>query len=376
VNLHILRNDVVRDARVLRITGSLVASKLFENVTIAGLSDGEAPGAIDLEGRHIWRPELQSRGLPKILPAQGIKLLEWRVRILQQFGSGPVSVVHCHDLIPLPIAAAIARKTGAKLVYDAHELESEMTGLTPLRKKLALRLERRYMPRVDATITVSPSIVGWYQNTYPDVPVTLVRNVPEPMEAGSQPVPLRARLGVGDGSLLFLHVGGLQQGRSVPTMLEAFSNPEVHHHLAFLGDGPLRPQVTEVAQRQANVHWIPPVLPSEVVRHLAGADVGLSLIEDVSLSYRYCLPNKLFESLLAGIPVLCSSLPDQAEMIRSVQGGWIIEPRAGSLVERLRTLDRETVTRLAADLPARTRHLTWANESRSLIDLYRDLLMS
>jgi glycosyltransferase involved in cell wall biosynthesis len=374
MNLHILGNSVVQDSRVLRTTGSLVEAELFDEVAIAGLSDGDGPEYMETGGRQIWRPKLRSRGLPKNLPAQGVKLLEWQHRIVRRFGGLPVSVVHCHDLIPLPIAATIARRTGAKLVYDAHELETEATGLSPRRQKLARRLEQRYMPRVNATITVSPSIVSWYQQAYPGVPVTLLRNIPEQLSLDAPPAPLRSTLGVPEDALLFLHVGGLQQGRSIPTLLDAFAQAGIRHHLAFLGDGPLRADVIAAAGRQRNVHWVAPVPPTEVVRHMAGADVGVSLIEDVSLSYQYCLPNKLFESLAAGVPVLSSDLPDQSELLRSVDGGWLIEPRIGPLVERLRTLDRETVARVAADLPARTRHLTWENESRALLDLYRGLL--
>ena len=93
-------------------------------------------------------------------------------------------VVHCLDVEPLPIGVRLKQLTGAKLVYDAHELETERTHLKKLRKRIVRVSERRCKPYVDAMITVSPSIQNWYRERFPRVPVSLVRNVPTRPDAG------------------------------------------------------------------------------------------------------------------------------------------------------------------------------------------------
>jgi glycosyltransferase involved in cell wall biosynthesis len=102
--------------------------------------------------------------------------------------------------------------------------------------------------------------------------------------------------------------------------------------------------------------------------------VGLSLTEDSCLNHRFCLPNKVFESLVAGVPVLCSDLPDQADLIRAHEGGWTVGASIGSLVRRLSEISVDEVRRLRAGLPSRVSGLGWDREAERLLELYRRLL--
>jgi len=373
INLHLVGNPVAHDSRVLKETASLAGSGLFEQVRVLGLAAGKARSASE-GARLIEEVALRSRPLPKSLFFQSLKFMEWRWRLLRESRGLPVGVVHCHDLLPLPIAVRLKRRTGARLVYDAHELETERVGLRGLRRALARRTERRLMRHVDALVTVSPSIVEWYRARYPQVEVVLVRNVPERAEQAAAVEPLRARLGVPDDAVLFISIGSFVRGRGIERVLEAFSGPAVRHHVVFMGFGVLAEQIDAAAASCPRIHRIPAVAPSEVLRFAAGADVGLSLIEDSSLSYRYCLPNKVFESLVAGVPVLCSNLPDQADLVRSHEGGWTVGASLDALVQRLSEISIEEVRRFRADLPNRVSELGWDREAEELIDLYRRLL--
>lgn len=111
--------------------------------------------------------------------SQAVKFLEWQDHLVKAYKGKTLEVIHCHDLEPLPIAVQLKKITGAKLIYDAHELETERNGLKGIRKKLSQWQEQRLMPFVDHLITVSPSILDWYARRYRSIPVSLVRNIPQ-----------------------------------------------------------------------------------------------------------------------------------------------------------------------------------------------------
>ena len=374
LNLHIVRNPVSHDSRVLKETATLRDLGLFAAVEIAGFHEPGYTEHEDLDGRHLWRVVLSSRRLPKNLLGQAVKFAEWRHRLVDHYRDRSLSVIHCHDLDPLPIAVRLKRLTGARLVYDAHELETEQTAAWSLRKALMRRTERHGMPWVDAMITVSPSIRDWYNRAYPGLPVTLVRNVPQ-RPAGAIPrVDLRGRLAVPDDALLFLYLGGLAGGRGIENMLAAFASEGVGHHLLVLGNGPLAGAVVEACTRCPRLHYLPAVPPVQVLGYAAGADIGVSLIEDTCLSYRYCLPNKLFESMIAGLPVLVSDLPDQRRFVEDYRAGWVCAPDTPAIVATLAGIDRAAWSAVRVGLAERTRKLGWHDEAANLAALYASLV--
>lgn len=370
VNLHIVRNTVSNDSRVLKETEALQRSGCFSRIDIAGFHKPGYAEHEDFDGRALWRVKLKTRPLPKDIVSQALKFTEWQNRIVMHYRSQNLTAVHCHDLEPLPIAVRLKKLTGARLVYDAHELETERNGLKGLRKSLARHTENRNLKWIDAMITVSPSIQRWYAQQVPDLPVELVRNIPQRRHIAASPKDLRGRFSVSDDALLFIYLGGLARGRGIENMLAAFSDASIEHHLLLMGDGPLAGASRAAAETCDRIHYLPPVPPADVLAHAAGADVGISLIQDTCLSYRYCLPNKLFESVLAGLPVLVSDLPDQRQFVERYQAGWITSPETPAIIDSLRMITRDTWQQTRQGLAQRGQELDWQNEAARLIQLY------
>lgn len=373
--LHIVRNSVSHDSRVLKET-SEVSTKYCDlhELHIAGFLESGYQLNEELDGRRVFRVNLWTRKLPKSLVFQALKYLEWTTVLLRRCSRLDIRLIHCHDIEPLPIAVILKKLTGAKLIYDAHELETERNAISGIRKQLSGLAERKCINYVDHIITVSPSIRDWYERQYPNKPVSLVRNIPSSVYAGASPFPLRETLGIHNDALLFLYLGGLSKGRGVEAILEGFEHSDVPHHVLFMGSGPLTDQVKAYAHRCARIHYRSPVPPSEVLSFAQGADIGLCLIEDTCLSYRYCLPNKLFECLLSGLPVLASDLPDQAQIVRDHHAGWVISPQASELTRFLLNLDAHTARELRSGLRDRVSDLRWENEAKVLIGVYEQLL--
>jgi len=376
--LHLVRNNFVSDSRILKETQSLVESGVVGEIEIVALGDEHLPEHETLgPGRSVWRVPLATRArLPKDLASQSVKYAEWAARIVKRHARQRWDVIHCHDLSPLPIAVALQKRTGARLVYDAHELETEMMGLTGVRQRLARQVERRLMPRVDALITVSPSIVQWYRDHYPGLDVTLVRNIPNRPPASAAPYPWRQELGVADDGRLFIYVGNLARGRGIPFLLQVFQQPSCRHHLLFMGSGALARDIEAARASCPRIHLHPPVPLQEVVPRVAGADIGLSLVEDACLSYRYSLPNKLFECLQGGVPVVVNDLPDQGDIVRATGAGWIAQQSIPAFAAVLDGIDEADFQRKRAAARQAVDTLDWTHEARQLIDVYRRLLPS
>ena len=371
--LHIVCNPVVHDSRVLRETKTILNSGLVNGLEICGFHEPGYNAYETLDERTIRRIILTTRPLPKDLASQSIKYIEWYIRLKNLYRKAELKVIHCHDLEPLPIAVRLKKLTGARLVYDAHELAVERINIYGLRRKLAGLLEQRLISSVDALISVSPSICDWYQKRFTGTPVSLVRNIPGYPKMPVSPVPLRNYYNIPEDRLLFIYLGKLSKGRGIEKALQAFQNERVAHHIVFMGSGPLKEKVLQAGSICDRIHYHEPVSPEQVISHAAGADAGICLVEDICLNYRYCLPNKLFECLLAGLPVLASNLPDQSRIVNKYQAGWIVQHNPQDIADFLISITGGKVRELQKNLPGRVRTLCWENEEAKLIEVYKKL---
>lgn len=374
INLHIVRNSVSNDSRVLKETSTLLHSGLFSDIKIFGFSDPRFREKEVLNGLQIWRVPIATRKLKKDLLSQSVKYLEWYLRVVSAARNNFLTAIHCHDLGPLPIAARLKTLHSCKLIYDAHELETEVLGLKGLRKWLAQITEFRLINKADAIITVSPSIRNWYCSHFPNKPIYLIRNIPKKSTEPNYPSPLRNHLKIPDESLLFIYLGGLSGGRGIEMAIKAFQDPRVSHHVLFMGDGHLKEQVKTASTENPKIHYRPPVPPDAVIEYAAGADIGLCLYEDNCLNHRYCLPNKLFEYLTSGIPVLATNLVDQTNIVESYNAGWIVRPTFESVVKALTNLTIKDARALREQLDYRVSDLHWQNESVNLLNCYEEAL--
>lgn len=244
----------------------------------------------------------------------------WQPRVFQHFRRAEVAMVAAHNVWVLPLCWLLARSTGAELIYNAHELETETAAITGFKQRVARRIEAAFIRRCRAVSVVNEPIAEWYESTYGIRRPAAVGNIPAVVDAD---VAFREKLGVRSDEMLYVHTGHLVDGRSIPLILDAFSGSA--HHVAFLGDGPYRRDVEEAGRKHPNIHWVRPVEPELLVAHVREADVGLCLIErQSSLSDRLSSPNKLMEALAAGIPPLCSDLVEARRLLADAADDWIL----------------------------------------------------
>lgn len=324
-----------------------------------------------------WR-EVYQRGFRT---ARLVRYWAGAVVTARRFGA---DVVHANDGNTLAPALILRALHGTRIVYDSHELW--------LRRNVRPRLvapaveavlERAGVRRADAVLTVSPSIARWLQERYrlAESPL-LVRNIP--VWPGALPDPSRGRLrelaGLSHDDKVVSYCGGVTTGRGLEETVDALALLPEDVHLVMLGFGS-RDYVQGLLARAAaagladRVHLVGPVPSAEVPQALADADLAVVYVRPIVLSYTYSLPNKLFESIHAGLPIVAADLPDVAALVEEHGVGTVFAvPEDQEIVDEAARLAQALAQVLADPEPFR-RHtralaplLDWRHEAERLIE--------
>ena len=268
--------------------------------------------------------------------------------------------------------------TGAKLVYDAHELESNRNGLSVGLGKLVLKLERSLWRYIDGLIVVSPSIEAWYHKMIGTKLSCIVMNAPM-ADQNNEDVHkhdigyLRYRFSIPHDKQVFIYVGILGSGRGIELIVEAFKDERVDSHLVFLGYGEMAKGLQAISEDHVNIHLHPAVPHEDVIGIVSTADWGLCLVEDVSLSDFYCLPNKLFEYAFSGIQVLASNFPDITKTVDDYSLGVTTDLTKEALISALTSIQKNS-SPYSFDRE-RLRPLSWEFQEQKLIEFYDQVLI-
>lgn len=199
---------------------------------------------------------------------------------------------------------------------------------------------------------------------------------------GGRKFDIRSACGIDNDVPLIIFTGGIGgEGRGLHFAVRALAELP-GYHLAILG--PRHRQQDKWLQEQAiaaktadRLHLLPPVRPDEVVSATRGADVGICLIQDVTLSYRYAMPNKLFEMCFAGIPIVVSNLPEMGQFVTENQVGLIVDqtdPTAISAGIRAAYQRRKELAPDENRLRAIKEKYGWSAQANTLKRLYENLL--
>ena len=361
LNLLLYPSNLASPGRLVKIARSL--SPLFSRTHVVGIDQGGLPTDEAVAPTvHLTRIRGASLGAPLGGPRV---VVAWGARVYRRFARQRVAAVSAQNLFLLPLAHALARRTGAVFAYNAHELETETVGSAGLRQRLQRVIERRYIRRADVVSVVNESIAQWYREAYPGVDPVVVTNAP----TGSDGViDLRGQLGIPQDALLYLHSGYLAPGRNIPLILHAFEQVK-SAHVVFVGAGALLPEVERAAASHPNIHRLPPVEPDQVLGMTRGADVALCLIESGCLSHRMSTPNKMMEAFAAGVPALCSPLAEARRYLGDQADTWVLEDPQRDLVHALESITRADIEAFSApEIP------TWEEGAARLREAYERAL--
>ncbi len=376
----LVRNGVSLDARVLRAAGVL-ADEGFA-VTIIGSITATTPAARDrVGGVDVVRLQARSpvgllrRATRGGLPAPAAALhrtltaLDWNRRALARLLKLRPALIHANDHNTMWAALAARRLTGARVVYDSHELWPDRNGRREWRRWL-IAAESLFVRRADAVITASPGYAAALAARYRIAPPPVVRSIP------SAPVAVAENAGDATAAPVLAYAGGLMPGRGLEPAIRALARiPGLRLRLIGPGSADYSARLRDAAESAGvgeRVEFAGAVAPDALVGALRGATAGLCLIEPICRSYELTLPNKLFEYGAAGLPILGSDMPVIASTVREWDIGEIADPRDDQAVVAAvrRLLEPRRRAAILDNLRDFTAQNTWADERRLLADTY------
>lgn len=238
-------------------------------------------------------------------------------------------------------------------------------------------LEGRYIRRAHVVFTVSDSIADHLAKTYGISRPTVVRNVPWRLDVAPTAEPNGSEHSAPEPDPpVILHLGQMRASRGLEHLIAAL--PFVPRaYLVFMGYGPGQADLEALARQSPaadRIFFRAPVPPADVPREAANASVGVTLLADSCLNHRYALPNKLFEYLAAGVPVVASDLPEMRAVLESTEAGVCANPSdVRELAAALQHVcDHQSTYR------SRARHaaerFNWENEAPAFVAPFQDLL--
>lgn len=235
-------------------------------------------------------------------------------------------VIVAHDLPMLAVARALATESGARLVYDSHELYSEQE-FARWQQLTWAEIERRHIQACDRVITVNPSIAAELQRRYGLPKVFVIHNAERVESVLPRSRYLHERFSIPVGQHVLLFQGGLSAGRHLSQLVQAMGLLKTASvHLVLLGDGQLGEVLRRLVDRlglQRRVHLHPAVAQARLLSITCAADAGIIPYQPICLNNYYCTPNKLFEFIAAGLPVLASDLPELRRLVHDQQIGLV-----------------------------------------------------
>lgn len=397
----IVWNEFRNDARVLKEAQTLQAAgyavTVFALHTPGVTQEKETlPGGINVvrvARSPLWKlrktktggaasaPSSASGPIGRLTPArQALRIIArlWtHAGLLARIAWHRAAVVHAHDVNTLPTAWLAAKLSGARVVYDAHEISTSREGYNSFRGLVA-RVEGVLMPRVQGSITTTDARAKFFARAYGVPRPVVLQNRPRlTVSPASQRI--RQELQLQQPWPIVIYQGGLQQGRGLERLVRIAASVN-DAYFVFIGGGRLTAPLTALSQELGlteRVHFIPTVSLADLPSYTASADIGVQPIENTCLNHFTTDSNKLFEYLIAGLPVVATDLPEIRRIVRAFDIGLLVrESDDQQLIDALNRLvsDPQLRRTFAGNAAIAATRLNWEQQEKLLVNLYGRVL--
>ncbi len=245
----------------------------------------------------------------------------------------PADLVHAMAYMGIPIGLALGRRDRAAVVYDARDIYVDAANVARLpgsARRLFAAVERRWARRASRVVTVNEPYAEVMERRF-GVPMPLiVMNCSYRRDPPAAPQRLfHERLDLNEATRVVLYQGGFSRDRGIEQLIEALPSFPESTVLVLLGYGSLQSELkTRAAEPglSARLFVLPAVGPAELLDWVGSADVVAMPIQPTTLNHRLTTPNKLFEAMAAGVPVVASDLPGMAPIVRETGCGVLCDP--------------------------------------------------
>jgi glycosyltransferase involved in cell wall biosynthesis len=292
-------------------------------------------------------------------------------------------IVHVHDLPFLRIAARLAAAWDAPLVFDAHEIYYVHHSIPRGRRKRLIRDERRFAKRASLFITVNDAIAEFFCRMHGNLNYLVLMNCADgcrdPDRAACR-AELRRMARLAEGDRIVLYQGWIASERNLDTLVRSAAGFPSDAYLVVIGYGEHQKDLERIAEEEGigdRVRFLGRIEPDRIMSLTRGADLGVIPYQPVDLNHELCSPNKFFEFVQAGVPVVAHDLVFFRNMKAQygvVETADLSNPSrmTAAIVGLLEDAERLAEMRDACERAAGP--LSWETESRKLVRAYRALL--
>ncbi|TVR44145.1 MAG: glycosyltransferase [Bacteroidia bacterium] len=371
VNLSVT-NDVLTDQRVNRMARTLHDMGFEVHIT----------GVRRKDSKPFNPPYATVKRIPLLFHKKFLFYAEFNLKLFFYLLFRKDHILVSNDLDTLPANHLAARLRRKPLVYDTHEYFTGTPEVVarPLVYRVWKSLERMLFPRQKLILTVNGSIASLYEKEYCKK-LYVVRNVPL-YKAPSGHIPADELSLPSHKDIIMLQGTGINIDRGAEELVMAM-HPGYgikHALLLIIGSGDVVPALKEMVKREKleeRVWFIDRIPPDELYEYTIHAKIGASLDKDTNINYRYSLPNKLFDYMMAGVPQLISNLPELESIVSKYDTGMMIKSHDPSdIAEAIKTMlsDRDRWKKWHNNSLEAAKTLCWENEEKVVQEVYRQFV--
>lgn len=275
------------------------------------------------------------------------------------------TILLANDLDALWPNVLIAKKLKIPLVFDSHEIFTEMPALQGrFTQKIWRLLEQKLVPSLRYMMTESESYADWFQKKYGILPI-VVRNIPRKLPP-PQTLPLNE-------PKIILYQGAINQSRGIAEAILAMKHIQ-NAIFKIAGDGPKRHEYEALVLKenlQEKVQFLGKLLPPELRKVTATADVALSLEQNGGVSYLYSLPNKVGDCIQARVPLVMINFPEMMRIYNNFKVGEIVENHhPANIAEKIKIVLRNGRAFYQKALHAAADRYCWENDEEKILELF------
>ena len=360
-------NDISTDQRVKKVCGTLNAMNY--DILLIGR---KRPTSLKLN-----RP-YRTKRMKLIFNKGALFYAEFNIRLFILLVFSKVDIYHANDLDTLlaNYLAAIIRKK--PIVYDSHEY---FTGVPEIQnkkivKKVWLTIEQFIFPKLKHIITVNKSIAQLYKEEYNN-DLRILRNVPNKLVTLKLKSKSELNI-VEDKDIIITQGAGININRGIEELVEAMQYLN-NVCLIIIGDGDVIPQLKKrvLELKLENSVIFKGRMPyNEMMQYTQHANLGITIDKDTNTNYKYSLPNKLFDFIHAGIPILASKIIEVEKIIKKYQIGLFInnhEPTHIANQIKYALDNKELISEWKSNTTLASKELNWEIEENTLKDLYKKI---
>jgi glycosyltransferase involved in cell wall biosynthesis len=359
-------NDISTDQRVIRTAHTLYSMQA--RITIIGRR---------FRGNQFDSdPRFEAIRMNLIFNKGPLFYAEYNIRLFFRLLLMKADILVSNDLDTLPAVYSASRIKNSVVVYDSHEYFTEVPELKNRRfvRKIWESIESRILPHIHFSSTVSSPIAEAYRKKY-NIQMAVIRNLPFRRTTEAAPTfHLRKH-----SEKIILYQGVLNMGRGLEMAIKAMQYTE-DFQLVIIGQGDVETDLKELSRSLGltrKVTFTGRISPEKLFEYTVQADLGISLEEDLGLNYRFALPNKVFDYIQAGVPVLVSDLPEVKSLVLQYDVGTINNAKTpfelAALFKQILG-DEVKMKTWKLNLKKAAAELCWQNEEPKLLNLYREAI--